>query len=303
MTSAFDRQTGTALQKRADGTALRAFAGLALFLLLLAPGVGRAQEEIERTNVLIILDVSGSMAGRINGQVKMDLARNVVRDLVDNMPSDMKAGLVVYGSKSAREKNDCNDIDLVRPVQPVQAHSFDGALNGLRPRGMTPIGASLRRGAQALQGLPGKSTIVLISDGTETCNADPCQIAKEVRASTGIDVKVHSVGLDVGDNERGTLECVATGGGGTYYPVKDEAQLRAALETASKERVCNGNGPMWMSIAHPGLGEMKNSGQGWKGLPKRKFWLGFIPGFGWPGYLQVVSAIDAKNCRTNDWRE
>jgi len=73
-----------------------------------------------------------------------------------------------------------------------------------------------------------------------------------------------------------------------------EAQTRA-------EPVCNGNGAMWMSIAHPGLGEMKNSGQGWNGIPKKKFWLGFIPFFGWPGDLQVVSAIDAKNCRTNDW--
>jgi hypothetical protein len=58
---------------------------------------------------------------------------------------------------------------------------------------------------------------------------------------------------------------------------------------------------MWASIGHPGLGEMINAKQGWRGLPKKKFYLGFIPGFGWPGYLQVVSAIDAANCRTNDW--
>jgi hypothetical protein len=58
---------------------------------------------------------------------------------------------------------------------------------------------------------------------------------------------------------------------------------------------------MWASIGHPGLGEMINAHRGWNGLPKRKFWLGFIPGFGWPGYLQVVSAIDASKCRTNDW--
>jgi hypothetical protein len=69
----------------------------------------------------------------------------------------------------------------------------------------------------------------------------------------------------------------------------------------AQERTCDGDGPMWMSIGHPGLGEMKNSGEGWKGVPKRKFWLGFIPFYGWPGYLQVVSAIDAKHCRTNDW--
>jgi len=281
--------------------AIHVLIGLAVGALALAPTPARAQEEIERTNVVIILDASGSMAGRMNGQVKMDLARNVVRELVDNMPSDMKVGLIVYGARSPREKNDCQDIEVLRTVQPVQTQAVDAALNQLRPRGMTPIGASLIRGAEALKGLPGKSTIVLISDGTETCGADPCQVARDVRASTGIDVKVHSVGLDIGESERGTLECVATGGGGTYYPVKDEAQLRTALNTATKEKVCNGKGAMWMSILHPGLGEMKNSGQGWKGLPKKKFYLGLIPGFGWPGYLQVVSAIDAKNCRTNDW--
>ena len=276
---------------------------LALGALVISPGPARAQEEIERTNVVIVLDASGSMAGRMNGQVKMDLARNVVRELVDNMPSDMKLGLIVYGARSAREKNDCQDIEVLRTVQPVQSQVIDAALNQLKPRGMTPIGASLRRGAEALKGLPGKSTIVLISDGTETCGSDPCQVAREVRESTGIDVKVHSVGLDIGAAERGTLECVATGGGGTYYPVKDEEQLRTALKTATQEKVCNGKGAMWLSLAHPGWGEMKNSGKGFKGWPKKKLYLGFIPFFGWPGYLQVVSAIDAKNCRTNDWLE
>ncbi len=278
---------------------------LALVALLLAPFAARAQDAIERTNVVIVLDVSGSMAGKMNGQVKLDVARNAVRELVDGMPAGMNVGLIVYGAKSAREKNDCNDIDLLRPVQPVQAHAVDAALKTLKPRGMTPIGASLRRGAEALKGLPGKSTIVLISDGTETCGTDPCQVAREVRESTGIDVKVHSVGLDIGEQERGTLECVASGGGGTYYPVANEEQLRTAVESASKERAtCRANAAMWKSIAHPGWGEMSNSGLGFReGMPKRKFYLGFIPFFGWPGYLQVVSAIDARNCKTNDWRE
>jgi len=58
---------------------------------------------------------------------------------------------------------------------------------------------------------------------------------------------------------------------------------------------------MWLSILHPGLGEYHLKGYGpWKKMPQRKFWLGFIPGYGWPGYLQVKSAIDASNCRTND---
>jgi hypothetical protein len=59
---------------------------------------------------------------------------------------------------------------------------------------------------------------------------------------------------------------------------------------------------MWYSILHPGLGEWYLNGWGSMNAhaPQKKFWLGFIPLYGWPGYLQVKSAIDAKNCRTND---
>jgi len=62
------------------------------------------------------------------------------------------------------------------------------------------------------------------------------------------------------------------------------------------------DGAMWFSILHPGLGEYSLRGWGsFRKVPPKKFWLGFIPIFGWPGYLQVVSAIDARNCRTRDW--
>jgi len=75
--------------------------------------------------------------------------------------------------------------------------------------------------------------------------------------------------------------------------------------TAHADRRCpNGRsrqGAMWLSIAHPGLGEYYLKGWGsWSRMPQKKFWLGFIPLYGWPGYLQVKSADDAFHCRTND---
>jgi hypothetical protein len=59
---------------------------------------------------------------------------------------------------------------------------------------------------------------------------------------------------------------------------------------------------MWYSILHPGLGEwyLRDWGSFNANAPQKKFWLGWIPIYGWPGYLQVKSAVDAKNCRTND---
>lgn len=79
----------------------------------------------------------------------------------------------------------------------------------------------------------------------------------------------------------------------------------AASANAQSAGTCpNGkskNGAMWFSIAHPGVGEYFLKGWGpWKNMPPKKFWMGFIPGYGWPGYLQVKSAVDARNCRTSD---
>jgi len=62
------------------------------------------------------------------------------------------------------------------------------------------------------------------------------------------------------------------------------------------------NAAMWWSILHPGLGEwyLKGWGSFERNCPKKKFYLGFIPIYGWPGYLQIISAIDASHGRTDD---
>ena len=75
--------------------------------------------------------------------------------------------------------------------------------------------------------------------------------------------------------------------------------------TSSAGHCANGkstDAAMWYSILHPGLGEwyLRDWGSFNANAPQKKFWLGFIPFYGWPGYLQVKSAIDAKHCRTND---
>jgi len=58
----------------------------------------------------------------------------------------------------------------------------------------------------------------------------------------------------------------------------------------------------WLSVAHPGLGEWYLRGWGpfFEHAPQKKFWLGFIPLFGWPGYLQAKSIYDVRKCRTYD---
>jgi hypothetical protein len=84
------------------------------------------------------------------------------------------------------------------------------------------------------------------------------------------------------------------------------ALVLAAPANAAESRTCpTGRSPeaaTWYSVAHPGLGEwyLKGWGGFWENAPQKKFWLGFIPIYGWPGYLQVKSAIDANHCETHD---
>ena len=80
--------------------------------------------------------------------------------------------------------------------------------------------------------------------------------------------------------------------------------LSAFGTDARAEKMCHGKsaqGAMWWSILHPGVGEWYLRGFGpFHKAPQKKFWLGFIPIYGWPGYLQVKSAIDSENCETHD---
>lgn len=72
----------------------------------------------------------------------------------------------------------------------------------------------------------------------------------------------------------------------------------------AEARVCSGGKTsqtaIALSILHAGVGEWYL--KGWGALeraPQNKFWLGFIPVYGWP-YLSIRSAIDTSNCRTLD---
>jgi len=82
--------------------------------------------------------------------------------------------------------------------------------------------------------------------------------------------------------------------------------ILAAPAHAATHRRCPGNrspeSATWLSIAHPGLGEYYLNGWGpfFDNAPQKRFWLGFIPLYGWPGYLQIKSAIDSHNCRISD---
>ena len=131
----------------------------------------KSQKGIEKGSAMLILDASGSMWGQIKGKTKIEIAREVIGDLLQNWDTSMPLGLSTYGH---RRKGDCNDIETLIPVGQADPKSIIKAIHAISPKGKTPLSEAVRRAAEELRYSEERATVILISDGVETCNADPC---------------------------------------------------------------------------------------------------------------------------------
>jgi hypothetical protein len=204
---------------------------LALACLLAAPLAAPAAAPPAYPEVVFILDASGSMWGQAGGQSKIAAAKEVMAKAIPGLPAEVRLGLVAYGH---RKKGDCADVEvLVKPGSSDRAGLLK-QVQALSPKGKTPIADSIKQTAEMLKGKENETTIVLVSDGIETCNADPCGVVKALKAS-GIKFVLHVVGFDVNAAGKAQLECLASAGGGKYFSAGDAAGLLAALDAVKKE--------------------------------------------------------------------
>ncbi|MFQ5686546.1 MAG: VWA domain-containing protein [Candidatus Scalindua sp.] len=205
---------------------------VAVFILFV-PAVVLAEEE--GPNILFILDSSGSMMNPLGDvESRIEAAKRVLSDLVAGLPAETNVGLEVYGH---REKTGCDDIEIVVPVGMLDVDVIKQRINSLEALGNTPIASALERGADEIQGLKGIRTIVLISDGEETCKGDPISAAEQIRKRLGVDVIIQVIGLAVDDNAKQQLAGIAQAGGGTYYSADNAEQLKDSLVQIKKEVV------------------------------------------------------------------
>lgn len=176
-------------------------------------------------DVVIVYDASGSMWGQIEGTSKIEIARDVMADLVTNWSDDTNLGLVAYGHRTA---GDCRDIETLIEPGPLHRASFISTVNSIQPRGKTPISDAVQHAADLLSYRDNPATVVLISDGLETCQADPCALAEQL-ARQGVKFTTHVVGFDLEDEAHANLACIAENTGGVFVPAQNADELKAAL--------------------------------------------------------------------------
>lgn len=179
----------------------------------------------------VVLDASGSMLQRQDGDRRIDIAKRTLNALVsDTIPDGTPFALRVFGHKEA----DTCRTDLEIPLAPLSRAAATARVDGVTAMNLakTPIADSLRQTRSDLSTVTGERIIVLITDGEETCEGDPAAVIAEMRAS-GDDVRVNIVGYAIDDVAlQETFALWADLGGGEYFNASDEAALAAALTKA-----------------------------------------------------------------------
>jgi len=184
----------------------------------------------ERPAMLFVFDGSASMLGQVDGKAKIDLAKKAMSGLLKGFPDGADIGLIAYGH---RRKGDCSDIEMLAPVGSGR-ETVIKAVQSIKPRGKTPLTSAIRFAAEKLKGRDAPTSIVVISDGEESCNADPCAAADAVRQADG-NLQVHVIGFDVKGAAAKQLQCIASNGGGKYYTANDANELASSFAAVKKE--------------------------------------------------------------------
>jgi len=175
--------------------------------------------------MIIILDASGSMWGQIDGKPKIAIAKDALAGIVKNLPENMNVGFVAYGH---RKKGDCSDVEQLIPLSALNKKKLLEKINGLNPKGKTPISLSIRLTLNNLKDTKNQVTVILVSDGLETCKEDPCETTRLLKAS-GVDFIMHVIVFDVPEKENKQLQCIADAGNGKYFTAKNANQLKLAV--------------------------------------------------------------------------
>lgn len=178
--------------------------------------------------VMVVMDSSGSMWGQIDGRSKRDIAREAVRAMVDSNPDLGSAGLIAYGH---RRKGDCKDIELMR--SPGARVPLADAVDKLVPVGKTPLTAAVETAADALKIEENRATVILVTDGIETCDADPCAAGLSLE-ERGIDFTTHVIGFGLSADEGRQVACLAEETGGRYIEASNAGELSEALKSVAE---------------------------------------------------------------------
>ena len=228
--------------------------------LVLTASVAAAAEAQGSRSVAVILDASGSMKAPLpDGKTRMAAAKVAVAEFANGLAADTRVALWAYGHQSPTSKKDCKDTSLLTPFATTSQNkaAIIAQARALEPQGYTPITYSLTLAARGLDHEESATrTIVLVSDGKETCQGDPCAAAQAL-AEADAKLVVHTVGIGVDSVTRSQLQCIARVARGSYYDANSTSELTRALGQAAVKDAEKPAQKKVVAITTPKLGTLR----------------------------------------------
>lgn len=178
------------------------------------------------SRILFIFDASQSMAEYWETDLKINIARNYLMRIIDSLQHvpNIEMALRIYGHQSPVPPQDCSDTKLEVPFGKDNAFRIRQKMRFVEPKGTTPLAASLELAANDFPPCTNcRNIIILITDGIEACDGDPCQASYNLQKK-GIALKPFIIGIGMDENFKETFKCI-----GNYYNADREKQLREFL--------------------------------------------------------------------------
>ncbi|MBL0034491.1 MAG: VWA domain-containing protein [Flavobacteriales bacterium] len=217
--------------------------GLSLAWIVPLAAQTKPAEKRELTRLLFVMDASNSMNAFWDNQPKINAAREVLlRSLteIEGQP-DLEIALRLYGHQTRIEpgKQDCDDTKLEVPFSPNSVPAIRERMRTVQCLGTTPIARSLLKAADDFPPTLFNDTrkvrniIILITDGIEACDEDPCAVSRALQAK-GIILKPFVIGVGLVGDEKYSLECV-----GNYYDAGTPAMFDHVLRLVISQALNN----------------------------------------------------------------
>ena len=209
-----------------------------LFSCTLPNSLFAQDDDVELTRILFVFDASNSMNAQWQSSSKISVAQRLLAEAMTEMKDipNVEFALRVYGHQSAISNGiqDCDDTKLEVPFAPANHTQIRNTIKSIVPKGTTPIARSLEKSADDFPECEDcRNIIILITDGIEACDEDPCAVSRALREK-GIILKPFVIGIGIDPEFVKTFECV-----GKYYDASNEATFKNVLDMVMAQALDN----------------------------------------------------------------
>lgn len=197
--------------------------------------VAQKKSPEQPTRILFLFDASQSMYARWETNTKYEVAKKMLGEMVDSLQGmqNLELAMRVYGHTKKYPPQDCDDTRLEVPFGKDNGFSIKKRLEEISPSGTTPIARSLEECGGDFPKSPARNIIILITDGIEECNGDPCAVSAMLQKK-GISLKPFVIGLGLNKDFIKQFECV-----GNYFDATDEVQFKNAFNIVITQALNN----------------------------------------------------------------